>query len=49
MNRIAFKILGTTGGLIALYLVLVNWMGAAAVLSTVGKTYVSAVKVLQGR
>lgn len=42
-------LVGTSFGLIALYLVLTNWLGAKVVLSGLFGGYVDSVKALQGR
>lgn len=49
MGRQFLGLIGTSFGLIALYLVLVNWIGAANVINALGGTYTGAVKALQGR
>lgn len=45
----ALGLIGTSFGLIALYLVLTNWLGAKVVLGEAGATYVNVIKALQGR
>lgn len=42
-------LVGTSFGLIALYLVLTNWLGAKVVLGGLAEAYIGAVKALQGR
>jgi len=49
MGRQALGLIGTSFGLIGLYLVLTNWVGARAVLGEAGKAYVDVIKALQGR
>lgn len=49
MGRQLLGLVGTSFGLIALYLVLTNALGAAGVINALGGTYIGAVKVLQGR
>jgi hypothetical protein len=49
MGRQALGLIGTSFGLIALYLVLTNALGAAKVIESLGGTYVGAVRALQGR
>jgi hypothetical protein len=44
-----FGLIGTSFGLVALYLVLTNAFGAEKVLRAAGDTYVGAIKALQGR
>lgn len=48
MNQI-LKIVSASGALIALYLVLTNWVGARTVLAALFGGYVNSVKALQGR
>ena len=45
----AMGLIGTSMGLIALYLVLTNFLGAKTVIGATGEAYVGAVKALQGR
>lgn len=47
--RQALGLVGTSFGLIALYLILSNAFGAAKVLQALGDFYVGAVRALQGR
>jgi hypothetical protein len=49
MGRQALGLIGTSFGLVALYLVLTNWVGASTVLGAAGRTYVDVIKALQGR
>jgi hypothetical protein len=49
MGRQFLGLIGTSFGLIALYLVLTNAAGSAGVINALGGTYVGAVKALQGR
>jgi hypothetical protein len=49
MGRQALGLIGTSFGLIALYLVLTQWVGARAVLGAAGGAYVNVIKALQGR
>jgi hypothetical protein len=47
--RQALGLIGTSFGLIGLYLVLTNGSQASEVIKALGSSYVGAVKVLQGR
>jgi len=49
MGNKALGLIGTSLGLIALYLILENAGGAGQVINALSGGYVSAVKVLQGR
>lgn len=49
MGKQILGLVGASGGLIALYLVLTNFLGARLVLSALFGGYVDAVKALQGR
>lgn len=48
MNKLG-KLMSTTAGLVALYLVLVNWFGATKLAGSFATAYIGAVKALQGR
>lgn len=49
MKGITKELLVVTGGLVALYLVVVHYTGFSKVLSTSGSVYTGGVKALQGR
>lgn len=49
MGRQFLGLIGTSFGLIALYLLLTNSFGAKSVIEALGGSYVGAVKALQGR
>ncbi len=49
MGRKTLGLVGTSFGLVALYLLLTNSFGAAKLISETAKGYVGIIKVLQGR
>lgn len=49
MGKQIIGLVGASGALIALYLVLTNFLGAKVVLGSLFGGYVDAVKALQGR